>query len=81
MFQVCLFNSSIRGMMIAPNSCPSEGGDSGGGGRKGGWTGSPTLPQVQLGQGCRMQGTGENMDGGVGSQSTGGAEGEQVVKG
>ena len=34
-----------------------------------------TLPQNQLGQGYRMRGTGENMDGGVGRQSTGGAEG------
>ena len=33
-----------------------------------------TLPQVQLGQGCGMRGAGENMDGGVGFHSTGGAE-------
>ena len=32
-----------------------------------------TLPQIQLGQGCRMRGTGENMDGGVGFHSTVGA--------
>ena len=34
-----------------------------------------TLPQVQLSQGCRMRGAGENMDGGVRHQVTGGAEG------
>ena len=34
-----------------------------------------TLPQVQLGQRCRMQGTGENMDGGVEFHSTRVAEG------
>ena len=30
------------------------------------------LPQVQLGQGRRMRGAGENMDGGVGFHFTGG---------
>ena len=34
-----------------------------------------TIPQVSLGQGRCMRGTGENMDGGVGFHSTGGAEG------
>ena len=34
-----------------------------------------TLPQNQLGQGYRMRGTGENMNGGIGFHSTGGAEG------
>ena len=32
-------------------------------------------PWVQLGQGCRIRGTAENMDDGVGYYSTGGAEG------
>ena len=34
-----------------------------------------TVPQVYLGQGCWMRGTGENMDGGVGFHSIGRAEG------
>ena len=34
-----------------------------------------TLPQVFLGQGCWMRGTGENMDGGMGFHSAGRAEG------
>ena len=34
-----------------------------------------TLPQVQLGQECWMQGTGENVDDGAGFHSAGGAEG------
>ena len=34
-----------------------------------------TLPQVQLSQRCRMRGTRENMDSGVGFHSTEGAEG------
>ena len=34
-----------------------------------------TLPQVQLCQGCRMRGTGENMNGGVGLYYTEGAAG------
>ena len=34
-----------------------------------------TLPQVQLSQGCLMRGTGEDMDGSVERQSTGGAKG------
>ena len=33
-----------------------------------------TLSQVQLGQGCRMRGTGESMDGGVRFHSTGGVD-------
>ena len=33
-----------------------------------------TLLQVQLGHGCRMRETGENIDGGVGFHSPGGAE-------
>ena len=33
-----------------------------------------TLSQVQFGQVCRIRGTGENMDGGVGFHSTGEAE-------
>ena len=33
-----------------------------------------TIQWVQHGQGCRMRGTGENKDGGMGFQSTGGAE-------
>ena len=33
-----------------------------------------TLLQVQLSQGCRMRGTVENMEGGVGYSFTGGAE-------
>ena len=38
------------------------------------------LPQVQLGQGSRMRGTGENMDSGVGFYSTR-AEGAKGGKG
>ena len=34
-----------------------------------------TIPQAQLGQGCRIRGTGENMDGGVGFHSTERVEG------
>ena len=33
-----------------------------------------TIPQVQLGLGCRMRGTGENMNGVAGFHCTGGAE-------
>ena len=37
-----------------------------------------TLPQVQLSQGFWMRGLEENMDGGVGFNSTGGAEGATI---
>ena len=50
-----------------------------GGRRNGGPTGTRTpgadAPQVRLGQGYKMRRIGENMDGGVSYQSTGGAEG------
>ena len=73
--------------IIAPNSLVHQkegaGGEEeevAGGRRKGGSTGSitpgtdaPTV-QVQLGQWCRVRGTGENMDDSVGFHSTGGAE-------
>ena len=36
---------------------------------------APTLLQVQLGQGCRMRGTGEIVDGGEGFHSTGEGKG------
>ena len=71
-------------MMKLPNSLfrqkegaqrEEEAGDR----RKGHQTGTPTpaqtLPQVQLGQRCRMGGTGDNMEGGVGFHFTAGAEG------
>ena len=66
-------------MIFALLSCPLVGGGSGGGG--GGGRGgrskkgrlgrnsrrqARTLSQVQLSQGCRMRGTGEDIDGGVG---------------
>ena len=72
-------------MMISPNSHvrqkeeDQEEEEEAGGERKGGPTGTPSpgagAPIFQLGQGYRMQGTGENMDDGVGFQSTRWAEG------
>ena len=70
-------------MVVAPNSLVHQEGAQGeeeeeeaGGRRRVGSVGTPTPgAEVQLSQGCRMRGTGEDMDGGVGRQSTGGAEG------
>ena len=62
-------------MLFAPNSlvrqkegAQGEEEEEAGGRRKGG------PPQVQLGQGCQMRGSGEKMNGGVGFYSIGGAE-------
>ena len=75
-------------MMIAPYSlarqkkvAQGEEKEEAGDRIKGGQTRTPTprgcfhMSNVYLGQGCRMQGTGENMDGGVGFHYTGRAEG------
>ena len=75
-------------MLIAPNSlvrqkewAQGEEAEEAAGRRKARPTGTPTPgaddpigPLVELGQGCRMRRIEENMDGGVGFQSTGGAE-------
>ena len=67
------------GCPTAQGEGEAEEEEEAGGQRKGGLTGihrqAQTLPHIQFGQGSRMRGTGENMNGGVGFHSTGGAEG------
>ena len=64
-------------MIVAPNSLvrQEEGAqreeEEAGGRRRVDSIGTRTLPQAQLSQGCRMRGTVEKMDGGVGPHSTG----------
>ena len=81
---MCVLRVYPMMMMIAPNSCPSEGCTHGEEEeleveereyRQELRRQARTLPQVQLGQGCRLRGRGENMDVGVGFHSTGGADG------